>query len=205
MDVNWVAQLVDAIKDSGEAHTLEIVYWLSQIGLFGVVSITAVFARDQLRSLKQSRIDALHIAHAEFLLALDTRWDGAEMTACRSAIIKLRDSIHDEVAKGHPQAADARRNNIAGEKFSEKLQEIREQKFEEYQVLMRICGFFETAGLMVKRGYVKSDDIVSLFKGPILVIDTCYRKNIDLRSQETGVPNGMYEHALFLCEQANKT
>jgi hypothetical protein len=63
---------------------------------------------------------------------------------------------------------------------------------------MSICGFFETAGLMVKRGYVPAEDLINLFGGPLGIVSTCYRAHIQERQKETGVLAGLYEHALEL-------
>jgi hypothetical protein len=47
---------------------------------------------------------------------------------------------------------------------------------------------------------VSSEDALGLFAGPIVQIDMAFRGHIEDRSKEMGVPSGMYEHALFLCD-----
>ena len=45
------------------------------------------------------------------------------------------------------------------------LDEMWNQDAKNYHVLLRFVGFFETVGLMVKKGYVPVDDIDDLFRG----------------------------------------
>ena len=81
---------------------------------------------------------------------------------------------------------------------------MRTQDLENYSVIMRICGFFETVGVMVGQGYIPIEEIDRLFRGPILAMDTCFRDHISQRQNETGVPPGLYEHALSLADQIDQ-
>ena len=65
---------------------------------------------------------------------------------------------------------------------------------------MRFCGFFETVGLMVERGYMPIEEIDRLFRGPVLTVNSCFRIHIAECEKETGVPAGLYEHALSLAD-----
>jgi len=186
----------------GDPHPMEWWYWVSQITLTAIAFGTAIFTGIQLWMIRSHRKQEVRLANATFLLELDRRWDSPEMGQTRDLLLKLRDDISKLVSSKFPLASDAERSERIRDEFAVILRQMREQDRVQYLVLLRICGFFETAGLMVKKGFISEDVILSLFKGPVLSIDTCFRAHIEERQKEMGVPKGFFEHALDLCDRA---
>lgn len=191
--------LVEALDPSWVGY----LYWWSQILLTAIAAASAYFAYGQLKNIAASRGDAVHIARATFLLELDRRWDGTEMVAARKLLSKTLGEAKETVSRANHLANDGERERLVGIEFSRTLAALRSTDTDAYQALMSICGFFETAGLMVKRGYVPADDLISLFGGPLATAGTCYRSHIQDRQNETGVLAGLYEHALDLAAKVS--
>ena len=55
---------------------------------------------------------------------------------------------------------------------------------------------------MVDRHYVKSDDVLELFLGPIAAIEMCFGEHIRSLERESGVLAGLYKHARNLSQRA---
>lgn len=180
---------------------LQVAAWIATIIFASTAVVAALIARNHWKELRNANLATVKQAKANFLLELDHRFESYEMTKARDLLNDYCDSIMREVTAKHNLLDEANRTVKFQEAFADKLNELRREDRKNYTALMRFCGFFETVGLMVKLGYVELGDIVSLFKGPVLDIDRCYRKHIKSRQKETGVPEGFYENALFLVDR----
>ena len=74
----------------------------------------------------------------------------------------------------------------------------------DYVALMRISGFWETMGYLVKNGYITIDAITNLFGGAVVEFDDAFRVHLKRRGDEEGVPEGFYEHALYLADEVRR-
>jgi hypothetical protein len=187
---------------SCEPHWLEIWYWCSQVILCLIAFGTAIFAGIQLRVIRRSRLETLKTAKATFLLELDRRWDSAEMIQTRERFVRLRDDVKKKVSSENAVENPEERRRVMQEEFHKSLSPMKEINYKEYLSILRMCGFFETVSLMVKREYVDRRDIIDLFRGPMEQIDMCFPKHIKECQKEVDVTPGLYEHALSLCKVA---
>jgi hypothetical protein len=183
--------------DSGTLHMFADI---CQIGLFLASIAAALFAYFSLRELRNEQRQHLQIAKASFLMEIDLRWDSEEIRKARRMYFAIGEDIKKIIAEENLVANDSIRQQKYREKWREALSQNRKADLDNYITLMALCGFFETVGLMVSRDYVKLDEIDALLRGPILGIDDCFRDHIKDRCNEMGVPNGLYEHALKLCD-----
>jgi hypothetical protein len=178
-------------------HFYEIWYWRFQIILVLIIATTAVFGGCQLFMLQnQSR--------AQFLLELDRRFEDIEMRECRAEIEKLNREMNDEINGAHAYLTDNAKIDKIRALSVEKIRDFRVNDRDRFTKLMRLANFFETVGLTVKQKYVSLDDIDRLFRGPILHVDKFLRGFINEWQNEMGMPNGLYEHALFLADEIAK-
>lgn len=175
----------------------EYIFWWSQICLFVVATIGVIIAFVQLSTI------ASH-AKATFLLELDRRFEGPELQAARRTMHQMREHSATLASQQHPQGGDAQRLSFMRQRCTQTIEEMRRQDPRGYSRLMRVLGFFETVGVMVKRNYIALDEIDRLFRGPILDIDMFFRDHIEQRGRETGVPDGLYEHALYLVSEVRR-
>jgi hypothetical protein len=188
----------------GEAgpHWLEMVSWGSQIVLVIVAIATLIYGAAQLREAAASRSQSLKISQATLLLEMDTRWDSEDIKDARALIVAYNEDIGTLVSQNAPLANDAARQALVQQEWSKVLSQLRSSKDHNYGKLIGYCGFFETVGMMVRKGYMSADDVMNLFRGPLLHLDHAFRLHIAEREQETGVPKGLFEHALNLCDLA---
>jgi hypothetical protein len=182
----------------------EVASWWSQIIVAIVVFATAIFTAIQVRMLADAQRQEYKLARAQFLLELDKKWDSTEMWEARTVFTQMVADTTSLVGRQNPMAREEERHTECQRVFAETLATMRTNNYRDYRMLLRMCGFFETAGLMVKKRYASPNDIMALFRGPIIEIDMCFRKHIDDRAREMGVPNGLFENALFLCDLAKK-
>lgn len=186
---------ITEILSSNRTHWLQIVAWFAQILVLGALAVAAWNARLQIRQSTKA-------TNARLMLDLDMRWDSPDMQETRRLFGDTNSDLVAIVSNDFPQANDAAREQKVREKWTEHLRNLREQDVQNYTKLMSMCGFFETVGLMVKKNYVSKSDMLDLFEGPIVAIGRCYGGHIEERSKEMGVPKGLYEHALEICENA---
>jgi hypothetical protein len=163
---------------------LEYWYWISQIALTIVAAVTGFVAWQQLRALRRSGDDTLHVARANFLLELDRRWDSPEIVSARQLLDQTLHEVKMQVTADHPLSNDGDKQAKIGREFKLRLEALRAAKDDKYVNLMRLCGFLETAGLMVKKGYMPCDEIFGLFKGAISALDLCFREHIVARQKD---------------------
>lgn len=179
---------------------------LSATVVFSITAIVAAaIARNHWKETREANISAVKQAKASFLLDLDSRFEGEQMFETREALLEMRDTLTIKISGSHQLLDDHHRTQKLNIEFHKELEKLRTSARPKYTTLMRFCGFFETVGLMVKLGYVGREDMIDLFKGPILAIDTCYRFHISERQKEMGVPDGLYKHALFLADETLKS
>jgi len=180
-----------------EPEFLERASWLCQILLTVIAAIGAIFAGVQLRIVRQ-------VSQATLLLELDARFDSSEMRQARNQFATVSEDVEKVVAANHPLANDVAKREHAAQLWKETLGLLRTDNEATYLKLIGWCGFFETVGLMVKKGYLSEEDVLDLFKGPLVDLDKAFRLHIEERGKETGVPNGLFEHALSLSDIAIK-
>jgi hypothetical protein len=192
------------IRGVSEPHLLEMLSWGSQVILVIVAIGTLLYSAWQLKSSASSQAQELRISHANAILEMDRRFESPEMLESREIFMKLREEVLQQVGSGHPKKNDAARAELVRGAWAERLRELRESGDERYMKVMRMCSFFETVGLLVKKEYVRKDDVMLLFKGPIMAIDSSFGGHIEDQLKEMSMPAGLYEHALFLCRDCGE-
>jgi hypothetical protein len=169
----------------------EPLFWWAGIMLPFVTFGAIVYARAQVTVIAKQ-------ARATLLLDLIDKWNNAEMQAAKK--------VFQEIDKHARDIVFAANSQLDGPATMEKLQthlygeitELSNKEPEKYHVLSRLMNFFETAGMLVKRGYVSIDDIDGLFRGPIIQTGLMFTVHIEEKQKEKGIPPGLYENALFL-------
>ena len=187
--------------------TLENIDHVSQLLLLCVAVGALIYASKQIGIARDSNQQSLEVARATFLLQLESRWAGNELLEARYRVDISREKILKIIAQNHPHIDDATRKTKLQTQFADNLWELRkgdEDQRELYNTMMRFCSFFEFVGYMVKNNDIRFSTAMDMFLGPITLIDSCFRNHINARQKETGVPAGLYEHALFLADEAKK-
>jgi len=178
--------------------TLEEAYWLSQIGVLVVAAAGAVFAGYQLREIRRSNQRQADLAKATFLFDLDKLWESTQFAGARVAFEKLRADTEEHL-RGHNGDQHLSKEDRLTLEFSKRLYELKSQEMNGYTSLMSLCGFFETAGMLVDKGYVNLRDVDSLYGGTVLRLHETFAKHIEKRAEE--FPPGYLENFLLLAKR----
>lgn len=174
---------------------LEVASWVCQIVLAAVAVIGAIFGYRTIN-------DATKARHARLIMDLDHRWDSGEIRKARAFFGNLREDITKEISQKFPLDSDKVKLRKAKAEWTKQLAALRKADPANYRLLITICGFFESVGMMVKRDYISKEDALGLFAGSIVQIDRFMRPHLEARAKEMGVPKGFLEHALYLCDLA---
>ncbi|MEM7059173.1 MAG: hypothetical protein AAF557_16430 [Pseudomonadota bacterium] len=195
---------VGALEVVYPPHTIEVFYWVSQILTLVILVVGAFYARTQLDHAREQIDHSVNNSNALLLMELDKRWDSEDMKEARKKFFLIREEINESVGKDNALKNDQSRIDAQKKLWSEKLGGLRQHDQEEYLTIMSIMSFFETAGLMVHRGYIDKDDVRELLLGPVLQIENCFGPHILEREKETGVTEGLFKHARKLCREIQK-
>jgi hypothetical protein len=140
---------------------------------------------------------------AAVLLSLDQRWESEPMLTCRADLEVLIVEVKSEAARvwrGQPESEIRKRS---ADLYAERLARMADENRERYIRLLRICGFFETVGCVVHRGYVPSADVLDLLSVSILTASMVFRPHIK-KLLEEGAPDNFFENFLWIVEQAER-
>lgn len=131
---------------------------------------------------------------ASFLFNLDQMFEGPDFTKTRVAFSLLRTEIEKNIEAGHGHEAAEGKARLLREEFSRRLYTMRQDAPEDYLHIMKLCGFFETVGLLVERDYVALEDIVGLYGGSIVRAEEVLRTHLEKRIEEPDMPDGYFEN-----------
>jgi hypothetical protein len=163
---------------------LEILARIASVGLFLVALLAVLAARKQITAtVSQHR--------ASIMLELDSRWESDEMIASRTLMVKIWSEVRKEEA---PENHD--------DVFKRRLDAM--QNAEDptpYREMLRLAGFFETAGWMVDKKYVTFEDFENLFGDSLRMFGSVCEKHLRGRQKKESKPR-YYEHALSLIREA---
>jgi hypothetical protein len=183
-------------NEAGKPEFWEQASWIATVIACAVAVLAALFAGGQL-------VDVRRASQATLLLELDARFDSEELRDAREVFAKFREDINKAISTLNPSSNDVHKEHLVREEWKKILAEMRTQDQDNYIKLIGYIGFFETVGLMVQRRYISKKDVFSLFKGPLIDLGRSFRLHIEERSNEMGVPAGMFEHALSLSRSAS--
>lgn len=177
---------------------------LAQIALALIALIALVYARHQVHIARKDHREALKFSGATFLLELERRWSSGELLEAREIFQKIWDDLSESIGTDNPRSDDTARRTQLGKKFPRVLRDLRDKEQDKYHKLMRICGFFEIVGVMVKNEHVPLNYVDQFLGGAIMMLDNCFRQHIEDLQKETGRPPGLYEHALYLSDEISR-
>jgi hypothetical protein len=182
----------------------EFIFFVAQSSILAIALWALMYTRGQLREAEKNSQIIAHQALANSLLNLEQRWNSEQIRETRICINEFSRQLKAEVFQEHAQLRDEAALEKVQEKFTAELLRLQKEDSQKYIVLMRILGFFETVGLLVKRKYIELEDVDLLLRGPIVEFGLFYTPHIKVRAQEKGVPPGLGVNALFLVDEINK-
>jgi hypothetical protein len=164
-----------------------------------VIAVAAVYALGvavrQVAAAKEN-------TKANFLMDLDTRWEGADMRAARAKWGEIHEGVLDFVGSQHPGADAAERKSLIRSKCAEDVQHMYENDFESYSEILKIIGFFETLGYMADRGFISVEEIADLYGESIIGFDDLFRDHlnfrIDVANREMDGKSKLFAHTMKL-------
>lgn len=129
-------------------------------------------------------------ARASFLLELEKQWES--VSKARREMIKELDAVRKSVTGGGNRYAKTQKAATV------RLKWLRENEYDNFYLLFSYLGFFETVGLMVRKGYIPLRDMIDLYKGPIHDIDVFFVDYVREWQKEPVMKEGLYEHTKYL-------
>lgn len=188
-----------------DRNAAELMYFWSGVLLPFVTVGAIIYARAQVVEAKQNTEIIAKQAKATLLLSLEEKWNSADMRAAKKCFVEKKNTVDSDIHKTNSNLNDSAIEEKKCDKFKTLLRELyRDEPFGSYTTLMSMVGFFELLGLLVKRKYVDIKDIADLFGGPILDVGRYIAPHINERKTERGVPNGLFENALYLVDETKK-
>jgi hypothetical protein len=172
----------------GSASELGAESWLQAFTWVATVCV-AFFAGISLRrTALQNR--------AALLLNLHRYYEDLEND--RHQFSEFFETVRAAVRDAHCDLQEAQQTQQMRVQFSEQLAHLRRDRDPKFVQYTSYASFFELLGTYVRNGYLPLRDIVQLYKGPIIALDTVWRDYIGLWERETHRPTGLYENAIFL-------
>jgi hypothetical protein len=170
---------------------LEQASWVAQIVIAVFAVSTAIFAGWQLWEIRRegsrhgNEVKRLaDQAKATFLFELDKMFESGPFSRARSGFAVLKKDVDEHVKNHHPHLSITDREETMSEEFSKRLYELRSHNHAHYLRLMSLCGFFETAGVLIEKGYIEEADIEALYGGGIIDLYAATRRHIAQRQEE---------------------
>jgi hypothetical protein len=137
---------------------------------------------------------------AAVLLNLDQRWETEPMLTCRADLDALIVEVKNEAAKLWRGQSDTEILERSAELYAKRFAQMAEEDRTRYAQLMRICGFFETVGCVVRAGYVPKKDVLNLLSISILTAGDVFQPHIR-KLVEQGAPKIIYENFLWIVKE----
>lgn len=204
-------EVVTAAAKMASPHWLEVVAWVATIILSGTAIWAALFAkgqveaaRDQARAALEANQQSVRLAKAAFLFELDRMYESTEFANARAEFFHLHEKIKEQIKSSHQHQTEEAKDNALREEISRRLYVMRSDDKEPYLKFLKLCGFFETVGLLERQGYVSLNDIVGLYGGSIDRLERALRAHIKNRAEEPDMPEGYMEHFLSLAQKTRE-
>jgi hypothetical protein len=149
--------------------------------------VRVLHAGAQLAEAKRYSEIIANQAQATLLLNLVDKWNSEEMLASRRLFRARHSEIKQSINDQHRSLNDQQCTTKVNESFNALLGNLYDNDLVgDYLILMRMMGFFETVGLLVRKGYISIDDIDGLFRGPILQSVAAFELHIEIRQKDKG-------------------
>lgn len=157
---------------------------LSGVLLAIIATVALFFAYRQVQQMQETNTMDLRQGRASVLLALDERWESAEMQVVRVEMEALVREVQTEALKRWPKAVG--QIDRSGDIYAERLEDFRKNAYPKYLQLFRICGFFETVGYVAEAGYIPTADLVQLLGAAILRAGAVFSTHLEKLADEEG-------------------
>lgn len=139
-------------------------------------------------------------SRGELLLSLERQVTNQSMIEAQNLLLALFLSCHlpiktDQEDLDHPEVISR-----VGKSCHQKLEAMRHDDIENYHRLFRNCEFVETIGIMVNKGYVDIEDVVSRFEVGIERVHACFNEHLKERRKESWASHLFFQHIEELYE-----
>ena len=184
MDAQHMKAIAQAILQVGEPNSLEIAALIATILTVVAVALAAIYAGYQVRELRKANEESLKTEKARFLFMVDQMYEGAELSEARVLFYTKLIKIDKNVSETHTQKTLIERQKIIHDEFNTVLFKAREDKPEDYLKMLKLCGFFETVGVLHIAGYIELNAIVELYGISIIRVANAMETHIKKRWEE---------------------
>lgn len=178
-------------------HILEVMYWLSQMGMAGVILVTAIFAYFQVEAIRRQ-------SHASLLTELDKRWEN-DLAVARTVTRHHRAQAESIIKEKYAQSPAEEKRRLYLTISSQILDDLQTSDLDRYGEFLKVWGFFETLGHLVRRQYLTLDEVDSVFGLVVLHAVDMASEHLQKRAAEeqskVGYDPHYYENFFYLAEE----
>ena len=166
----------------------ENINWIQALAGIGVVFAAIVGLIALWQKTNQAR--------ASFMLQLDDHWE--EIRESRTLLDTELNKVKKSLPKDVNDLEDKFRILEIKKRCLKHIKKLRKDRYDDFRVMLQYLDFFESMGLMVRRGYIPISDMISLLRGSLDQVDLMFGGFIPEWQKEMGLKDGLYEHAWFL-------
>jgi len=193
-------RLIAAVTSLSHHEHLEVASWVSQIVLAIVGVLTAFLVLAQVRQIANDSSKQTLQLKANFLFELDKLFESDAFRESRLLVVQNHDAIMEEIRNEAPGANGVQRRALCAEKFCALLNRLKKNDLPQYQRIMKVPGFFETAGKLAHSGYIDAYDIFELYRNAMTIYYDATSKHILERRTSEEAPD-LYEHFLTMAQE----
>ena len=157
--------------------------WVAQTGLFLFAAIAVLVGKEQIKT-------AIIHNRASVVLELDNRWESDAIIESRT----LLNDLYTNVRASKPPEAWTMA-------YNRQLADLRSNDPRKYRTMMRLAGYFETAGWVIGKQYVDQKDFFDLFRASVVQFGEVFEDHLVVLQRLEDAPT-LYEHALSLIREA---
>lgn len=198
MDSETIRQIQEIVTAAKAPGAVEWINCAAQVGLVGTALAALAYAKKQIDKAAEAHrtaIDAAKkaaeaaetsasVAKGQFLFGLDNLFEGTEISEARIKFKKKVDEVRENVKKSHPEWNETDQHEEFKREFERWLHDTRTTSPDAYHKIMKLPGFYETVGLMAKRGYVDVKEVMNLYGPSIIYVAAATEKHIHKRWDE---------------------
>jgi len=160
--------------------------------------VLALIAWWQLRNMGKT-------GRAALLDQLNTRWSSPPIKKARRALFPMIRAVEE---KHKSTKGAAQRKTRIREECGKQLETIKDTDVETYNKIQDMWSFFETMGYLAKRNYIKKEDVIEIYAGPIIKAWEASQDHINDNKPEMGTEQDkgakLMEHFAWLANEAAK-
>lgn len=143
-----------------------------------------------LREIKNANEESAKFARANFLLQLNNVFQSETIIQARAEFKALRDMLEKEIKErqDYDKKTGKEIEDLRKQYFSDHLYKLRNHENDgekkKYIGLLNLCGFYETAAVLIENKCIGLDELVNLYGGAVVELHEWMEKHIEIEKEK---------------------